>query len=90
MVSFLCRLSLSMCNVRICSSLLTILLFVIMTYDATAFQQDERRRRKQEQNVERRLRKKAKKEKKINVLRERKKSRLNNGPIGDKSMMMMI
>ncbi len=61
-----------------------------MTYDATAFRQDERRKRKQEQNVERRLRKKAKKEKKINVLRERKKFRLNNGPIGDKLMMMMI
>ena len=61
-----------------------------MTYDATAFQQDERRKRKQEQNVECRLRKKAKKEKKINVLRERKKFRLNNGPIGDKLMMTMI
>ena len=79
-----------MCNVGMCSSLSTFLLFLIMTYDATAFRQDERRKRKQEQNIERRLRKKAKKEKKINVLRERKKSRLNNGPIGDKSMMMMI
>ena len=79
-----------MCNVGMCSSLSTFLLFLIMTYDETAFRQDERRKRKQEQNVECRLRKKAKKEKKINVLRERKKSRLNNGPIGDKLMMMMI
>ena len=79
-----------MCNVRMCSSLSTILLFLIMTYDETAFQQDDRRRRRNEQLIECRLRKKAKKEKKINVLTERKKSRLNNGPIGDKSMMMMM
>ena len=73
-----------------CSSLSTILLFVIMTYDATAFRQDERRKRKQEQNVECRLRKKAKKEKKVNVLRERKKSHLTVGPIGDESTMGTI
>ena len=62
MVSFLWPFFLSMCNVRMCSSLSTILLFVIMTYDATAFQQDERRRRKREQNVECRKRKKSKKQ----------------------------
>ena len=79
-----------MCNVGTRSSLSTFLLFLIMTYDETAFQQDDRRRRRNEQLIECRLRKKAKKEKKVNVLRERKKSRLNNGPIGDKLMMMMI
>ena len=90
MVSFSVTFILSMCDVGMCFSFSTALLFLIMTYDATAFRQDERRKRKQEQNVDCRLRKKAKKEKKINVLRERKKSRLNNGPIGDKLMMMMI
>ena len=83
MVSFLGPFFLSMCNVGMCSSLSTFLLFLIMTYDATAFRQDERRRRKREQNIEFRRRKKEKKENKINVLRERNKSRLNNGPIGD-------
>ena len=90
MVSFLCRLFLSMCNVGMCSSLSTFLLFLIMTYDATAFRQDERRRRKREQNIEFRRRKKEKKEKKINVLRERKKSHLTVGPIGDESTMGTI
>ena len=79
-----------MCNVGMCSSLSTFLLFLIMTYDETAFQQDDRRRRRNEQLIERRLRKKAKKEKKVNVLRGRKKSHLTVGPIGDKLMMMMI
>ena len=79
-----------MCNVGMCSSLSTFLLFLIMTYDATAFRQDERRKRKQEQNIEFRRRKKEKKEKKINVLRERKKSHLTVGPIGDESMMGTI
>ena len=79
-----------MCNVRMCSSLSTILLFLIMTYDETAFQQDERRKRKQEQNIEFRKRMKAKKEKKVNVLRERKKSHLTVGPIDDESMMGTI
>ena len=79
-----------MCNVGMCCSRSTFLLFVIMTYDATAFRQDERRRRKQEQNIEFRRRKKEKKEKKINVLRERKKSHLTVGPIGDESMMGTI
>ena len=83
MVSFLCRLSLSMCNVRMCSSLSTILLFLIMTYDETAFQQDGRRKRRNEQLIEFRRRKQEKREKKINALRERNKSRLTVGPIND-------
>ena len=85
MVSFLCRLSLSMCNVRMCSSLSTILLFLIMTYDETAFQQDGRRKRRNEQLIEFRRRKQEKREKKINALRERNKSRLTVGPINDES-----
>ena len=85
MVSFLCRLFLSMCNVRMCSSLSTILLFLIMTYDETAFQQDGRRKRRNEQLIEFRRRKQEKREKKINALRERNKSRLTVGPINDES-----
>ena len=79
-----------MCNVGMCSSLSTFLLFLIMTYDETAFQQDDRRRRRNEQLIECRLRKKSKKEKKVNVLRERKKSHLTVGPIGDESTMGTI
>ena len=90
MVSFSVPFILSMCNVGICCSFSTVLLFLITTYDATAFRQDERRRRKQEQNIEFRRRKKEKKEKKINVLRERKKSHLTVGPIGDESTMGTI
>ena len=68
-----------------CSSLSTILLFLIMTYDETAFQQDGRRKRRNEQLIEFRRRKQEKREKKINALRERNKSRLTVGPINDES-----
>ena len=56
-----------------------------MTYDATAFQQDERRRRKQEQNVECRIRKKLKKQEKAADVRRRMQSRSYPGPINDES-----
>ena len=74
-----------MCNVRMCSSLSTILLFLIMTYDETAFQQDERRKRKQEQNIECRKRKKSKKQEKAADVKRRMQSRLTVGPINDES-----
>ena len=79
-----------MCNVGMCSSLSTFLLFLIMTYDETAFQQDDRRRRRNEQLIERRRRKREKKREKITDVKERAKSRLNVGPIGDESTMGMI
>ena len=79
-----------MCNVGMCSSLSTFLLFLIMTYDETAFQQDDRRRRRNEQLIECRLRKKEKKQEELDRVRQRNKSRLNNGPIGDELMMGMI
>ena len=72
-----------MCNVGMCCSLSTFLLFLIMTYDETAFRQDEQRRRKNEQLVECRRRKRAKKQEKIQDVKERMKSHLGVGPIGD-------
>ena len=87
MVSFSVPFFLSMCNVGICPSLSTFLLFLIMTYDETTFRQDERRRRKNEQLVECRNRKRVKEQEKVDQIRKRKKSHLGNarhaGPIGD-------
>ena len=76
MVSFLGPFILSMCNDGMCFSSSTVLLFLIMTYDATSFQQDEKRRRKSEQNIECRQRKEEKKAQAQVRLRERNKLRL--------------
>ena len=76
MVSFSVPFILSMCNDGMCFSSSTVLLFLIMTYDATSFQQDEKRRRKSEQNIECRQRKEEKKAQAQVRLKERNKLRL--------------
>ena len=77
MVSFSTPFILSMCNVGIRCSFSTALLFLIMTYDETAFRQDEKRRRKSERLVKRRQRKEENKAQEQKRIRELNKLRLD-------------
>ena len=79
MVSFSVTFILSMCDVGMCFSFSTALLFLIMTYDATAFRQDEKRRRKNEQLVKRRQRKEENKVQEQKRIRELNKLRQDEG-----------